>query len=177
MTPSGPHAFVTLPWAQHIWDTPAAPDVRDTMISAFAPPTLDPDDRGETRPADVVSLAVVLDLLATRLRKVAQGPTLLAQATQDAVGVGLLGGADGDAVCARLLALSQNPTAQARATFVAAFGQSMHAVIDTRAAPERASTQDAVAHAMARVTQATELVIREAELLLAQRRARSSWQI
>ena len=184
MKPPAPDARITLPWAQQIWDLPVTPSQRDAILNAFPAPTLDPNDRGDCAPKHVVSLAVVLDLLATRLRSLTAGPPILARAAEEAIAVGLLGGATRDAVCARLLALSQSATADARATFVTAFADAMVDVLDATGAlgaalPKTAqtTTPQTVAQAIARITHATELIVREAELLLAQRRARSSWQI
>ena len=184
MKPLTPDGRVTLPWAQQIWDLPVTPGQRDVMLDTFAAPVLDPNDRSAGASESVVSLAVVLDLLATRLRRLAVGPTILARATEEAIAVGLLGGATGDVVCTRLLALSQSVTADARAAFITDFAEAMVDVLDAAgargAAPQKraqTTTPQTVAQAIARIAQATELIVREAEWLLAQRRARSSWQI
>ena len=173
-------ARVTLPWAQRIWDSTTDSQWRDTAMRAFAPPFIDPADRTPQDPKHVVSLAVVLDLLATRLRTVASDPQILAHMTEHALAVSALGGSAPDAVCARLFALAQSDTAAARAAFVEAFAREIDAVLAHPAdgTPTPATTTpDTVAQAMARVTQAATLVIREAELLLAQRRARTDRQI
>ncbi len=184
MRPPAPDVRITLPWAQQIWDLPVAPSQRDAILNAFTAPALDPDDRGDCSAKHVVSLAVVLDLLATRLRPLAAEPPILARATEEAIAVGLLGGATRDAVCTRLLALSHSATADARATFVTAFASAMVDVLEATGAlgpapakTAQTTTPQTVAHAIARITHATELIVREAELLLAQRRARSTWQI
>lgn len=146
------HPFV-LPWA------PPAGEPAPKRLLMPAPPSLPEADRPPLDEEDLVSAAVVLDVLATRTRALAAAPTLLAEVGVTLAEVGALAGMDAERLAA-LLAHAAGATGAGR--------ESVCRRLRWLASPAGAETTDAraVASALRRIERGAALVLREARLVL-----------
>jgi hypothetical protein len=142
-------------------------------ILPFKPhPSIPDADRGPFETRGLVSLAVVLDVLATLTRQLKDGSTILADLTGALLEVGSLGGIDAKAE-ERLIAHAASRAGQIRATLSRQVASRMQArplpeaeITATAVTLAVPSTPRAVRKAVQRVEAATEVVLREARLRL-----------
>jgi hypothetical protein len=135
----------------------------------FRPHPFIPDeDRTSLRRDALVSLAVVLDVLATRTRRIEATRTLLTQLTAVLLDVGLLGGLDGSAI-RRLLDHAANHVGHSRAALTRHLCECMFLAgrsADSDQETSAASTPRAAGRALRRLEAAAQVVIQEATLRL-----------
>ncbi len=138
-----------------------APALRSAGLPLEPHPSLADEDRSSLDEQGLVAAAVALDVLATRTRKLAATPTLLAELADTLRSVGGLGGVESENVPA-LLAHARSRSGTARAALCLTLAGNL----EDAHAGAAVTTPESLWVALRRVEQAAGLVVREARLRL-----------